>query len=243
VLDGATDVYPEAFLPAHNDVHYLVDRLSEFLAAATAGATAATAETLLAGAAAAVRRDIASHDFPPERTHPTCSIGLLLDHGATLELARIGDATLIAVGERTVELSTEFYGHREAAAVSAAGADGLAGRDARQALLGRRREYITGAHEEGVFSGDPAARLRVYHEVLDWREVDHVLVCTDGFARAITDYLLYPDWPTLIQAALDEPLAAIAKAIRDVEADPETGEGRRHFKRSDDLAALLCTRG
>jgi hypothetical protein len=79
--------------------------------------------------------------------------------------------------------------------------------------------------------------------MLNWDEVDHVLLCTDGFARAITDYQLFPSWPALIEAALGESLTAIAKAIRDIERHSDTGARRRHFKRSDDLAAILCTRG
>lgn len=243
VLDGATDVYSEAFLPAHNDVHFLVDHLDGLLAGVTATSVDSTADALLPELADAMGKQIAAHGFPPERTHPTCSLGLLLDHGASLELARIGDATLIAAGKQTVELSTDFYNHREAAAVSAAGSAGLTTPNARQALLERRREYITGVHAEGVFSGDPAAKLRVHRRMLNWDEVDHVLLCTDGFARAITDYQLFPDWPALIEAALGESLAAIAKTIRDIEHHPDTGAVHRHFKRSDDLAATLCTRG
>lgn len=163
VLDGATDVYSEAFLPAHNDVHYLVDHLDGLLTGVTATSVDSTADALLPELAAAMSREIAAHGFPPERTHPTCSLGLLLDHGASLELARIGDATLITAGKQTVELSTDFYNHREAAAVSAAGSAGLKTPNARQALLERRREYITGVHEEGVFSGDRTAKLRVHN--------------------------------------------------------------------------------
>lgn len=242
VLDGATDVYPEPFLPAHNDVHYLVDRLGELLADRTRHGSNTPAAALLDQLAAEVGRDLTERGFPAERTHPTCSLGMLLDRGENLELARIGDTTLIAVGTHTVELSTAFYNQREAAAVAAAGPIGLSGPEARAALLRRRHEYITGVHTEGVFSGHPDARLRTHTVLVPWREASHVLLCTDGFARAITDHDLFPDWLTLIKTALDESLAAIAKAIRDAEHHPAAKQATVHFKRNDDLAAVLCTR-
>lgn len=282
VLDGATDVYPETFLPAHNDVHYLVDRLGEFLADRTAGLGAediaeATADLraevglgvgfdssenddvevsakngetagsashkLLEALSDALRQDLAAQGFPADRTHPTCSLGLAIDHGDTLELARIGDTTLIVTGDQPTELFTTFYNQREAAAVDAAGPAGLTTDDARAALLRRRQEYITGSHPEGVFSGHPDAHLRIHSRILPWQGAHHVLLCTDGFARAITDYHLFPDWPTLINAALADSLTAIAKAIRDIEQRPDTATAGAHFKRSDDLAAVLCERG
>lgn len=242
VLDGATDVYAEPFLPAHNDVHYLVDRLSALLSDRTQHGADTAAVPLLDQLAAQVGHDLAEHAFPSERTHPTCSVGLLLDHGDTLELARIGDTTLVAVGADTIELSTTFYNQREAAAVAAAGPAGLSGTEARAALLRRRHEYITGAHPEGVFSGHPDAHLRTHAALVPWRDASHVLLCTDGFARAVTDYELFPDRPTLINAALGESLAAIAKAIRDAEHHPDSASVAAHFKRSDDLAAVLCAR-
>src|SRR5262249_2386413 len=153
--------------------------------------------------------EIAEHGFPAERTHPTCSLGLLLDHGETLELTRIGDTTLVAVGTDAVQLSTTFFNQREATAVAAAGPGGLSGSEARAALLRRRHDYITGVHPEGVFSGHPDAHLVTHSEFVAWRDASHVLLCTDGFARAVTDYGLFPDWPTLIQAALGDSLAAI----------------------------------
>lgn len=238
VIDGATDVYPEPFLPAANDVHYLVDSLSDRLAHAVGPGT--DLEDALTVISADISRDINARGFPADRVHPTCSLGVAVDHGEILEFVRIGDATLIAVGTSTTEVSTTFYNQREIAAVTAAGPSGLASHDAREALLGRRREYITGVHHEGVFSGDANAVLRIHRTRLRWDAVTHVLLCSDGFARAITDYGLFTDWQDLIDAALDDSLVAIAKAVRDVEHGPQGGTRGRHFKRSDDLAAILC---
>lgn len=240
VIDGATDVYPEPFLPAVNDVHYLVDSLNERLSHTVHAET--DPEAALTRISRDLSHDIRAHGFPSDRVHPTCSLGLAIDHGETVELTRIGDATLIAIGATTAEVSTNFYNQREIAAVSTAGPQGLASVGARDALLGRRREYITGVHREGVFSGDPKAVLRIHRTRVHWDAATHLLLCTDGFARAIIDYGLYSSWQELIDAALHDSLAAIAKAVRDIEHGPEAGTGGRHFKRSDDLAAILCAK-
>jgi hypothetical protein len=242
VLDGATDVYPQPFLPAHNDVHYLVDHLGNYLTEHAAAVITDEPQTLLDHLSNRMRDDLTALGFPPERTHPTCSLGVLIDRGEELELTRIGDATLVTIGSAVTVVDTDFYNHREAAAVAAAGPGGLSGADARTALLGRRQEYITGVHAEGVFSGHPDARLRVHSTRLVWDSVEHVLLCTDGFARAVGEYGLYPDWPTLIKHVLEDSLASIAKTIREHEHRPDLDLSHAHFKKSDDLAAVLCRR-
>lgn len=246
VIDGATDLQAEPFLPAFNDVHYLVDAVDKGLADAVRAS--ADVDSVLTELSASVGWEIQQLSFPADRVQPTCSLGLVVDHGDTVELVRIADTTLVAVGPGAGsdtgvrELSTTFFDQREMDALSVAGSGGLDSRDVREAMLRRRREYMTGVHPEGVFSADPAAVLRIHRARLDWREVRHVLVCSDGFARAITDYGLYPGWAELVDAAVRDSLAAVAKAIRAVERGPDAGATRRHFKRSDDLAAVLCAK-
>ena len=81
----------------------------------------------------------------------------------------------IAAGRSTTEPSTTFNNQREIAAVVVAGPQGPASRDARYALLRRRREYITGEHPEGVFSGDPGLFSGSSRTHLDWAPLRHVL--------------------------------------------------------------------
>jgi hypothetical protein len=242
VLDGATDIYNEPFLPAQNDVHFLVDRLDALLVQQAAGPIESPADDLLASVSHQIRDEIAALGFPAERTHPACSLGLLIDRGDSLELARIGDATVVAAGKDLTVIDTDFYNHREEAAVAAAGPDGLSGKDARTALLGRRQEYITGVHAEGVFSGHPDARLRVHSTTLRWEGIEHVLLCTDGLARAVAEYQLFHDWAALLEHALHHSLDSVANAIRDHERQASANPSRMHFKNSDDLAAVLCSR-
>jgi hypothetical protein len=242
VIDGATDLESDAFLPAGSDVQWLVDRLGERLAETGALGTSDGAEDLLCSLSAGIGDEIASLGFPSGRIHPTCSIGLLLAGDDRWELTRIGDPTCLAFGAETVELSTGFFGRREAQAVGRAKSGGLDQEANRRGIVKRRQEYIEGRLEESVFSGHPSARLRIHSAVGDPRRTDYVLLCTDGFARAVVDYGLYPDWNTLERDALERGLAAVVETLRQYEKDrARTGApgGSAHFKKTDDATALM----
>ncbi|MDG4801001.1 hypothetical protein [Micromonospora sp. WMMD980] len=115
--------------------------------------------------------------------------------------------------------------------------------DARRvtAAMHERRLYtMTSGDIESIFSGHPRRVLRPHGVVGTWAETDHILLCTDGFARLVTDYQLYPGWPEVVADACDRGLPYLEKLIRDVEADAGAVSGR--FKRADDVAAILIAR-
>jgi hypothetical protein len=242
VLDGATDLESDAFLPAGSDVQWLVDRVGELLTELGRRGVGGGAEDLLRSLSARIGDEIASLGFPPGRIHPTCSIGLLVARDDHWELARIGDPTCLAVGARTVELSTGFFGRREAQALDRARSGGLDQETNRRGIIERRAQYIEGCLEESVFSGHPNAHLRIQSTVVDPHGVEYVLLCTDGFSRAVVDYGLYPDWNALGCDALVTGLTAVVERLRQYEEE-QAGSNvpgvSRHFKKSDDATALL----
>jgi hypothetical protein len=236
VIDGATDVEPDAFLPAPSDVLWLVDRVGELLHAKGAQEQHLGADDVLHTLARQVGDDMRALGFPADRIHPTCSVGLLRAGTDGVELARVGDPTCLAFGRRTVEVSTTFFGRREAQAIERANGADLADTDARDGIRRRRQMYIRGAFDESVFSGHPEAVLRIQTECLDPGRAEYALLCTDGFARAVVDYHLYPNWRTLLRTALDSGLSAVLERVRNHEATALSGG---HFKKSDDVTALL----
>jgi serine/threonine protein phosphatase PrpC len=247
-IDGATSLEESAFLPAATDVQWLVDTLGRRLTALPSASAFPDAAALIEYVAARIAQEIADLGFPADRVHPTCSLGLLIDRGAEVELARVGDATCVAVGDGgVVQVSTDYFSHREAAAVADAGGDGLDHSDVRARMLVRRDGYIRGTGPESVFSGHPARGIREHGATTAWRGIEHVLLCTDGFARAVVDYALYPDWRSLVAAAAKRGLAAVAEEIREFEHDIEERLKSRgsdavatgHFKTRDDVAAVL----
>ena len=236
VIDGATDLYGDAALPADSDVQWLVDTIVEHLRRAGADGYHGAAATLLEEVATDVARQQVASGFPAERVPPACSIALCVDQGRQYEVSRIGDATAVITGSEPAVLATGYFDRREAVAVAAGE------RDAQlvTAAMHQRRLYtMTSGDAESVFSGHPRRQLRTHSVVGDWATTDHILLCTDGFARLITDYGIYRRWPDVIADAHERGLPYLEKLIRDAETGPDSGHGR--FKRADDIAALLLT--
>lgn len=237
VIDGATDLYDDAALPADSDVQWLVDTVGEQLTDAGAGAYRGDPAALLDTVAAEVARRQLAYGFPAERVPPACSIALCVDQGTGFAISRVGDATAVVSGRRSSVLATAYFDRREAAAVGAGEVDA---RRVTAAMHERRLYTMTAGDTESIFSGHPRRMLRPHTVVGAWAETDYVLLCTDGFARLVTDYQLYPGWPEVLADACGHGLPYLEKLIRDVEADAGVVSGR--FKRADDVAAMLIGR-
>ncbi|BCJ62767.1 protein phosphatase 2C domain-containing protein [Micromonospora endophytica] len=236
VIDGATDLYPDAALPAESDVQWLVDTIGKYLSEAGAQGYRGAAAALLEAAADDVARRQKVLDFPAERVPPACSIALCVDQGPGYDISRIGDATAVIAGPEPVVLATGYFDRREAAAVATGETD--PGR-VTAAMHERRIFTMTSGDDESVFSGHPRRRLRPHGVAGAWVASDAVLLCTDGFARLVTDYGVYPDWQPVVHDAIERGLPYLEKLIREAESGPDGRAGR--FKRADDVAAVLLT--
>ena len=89
VIDGCTDLHEDAFLPAGNDVQWLVDLVGDQLTRAGAAGYRGSGPELLASIADEVERQQTAHGFPTHRTPPACSIAVHVDQGATYEITRV----------------------------------------------------------------------------------------------------------------------------------------------------------
>lgn len=236
VIDGATDLEPDSFLPAPSDVQWLVDKMGELLRSRGEKGAYPGARELLRDLSREIGETMRTLGFPDARIHPTCSIGFLHADTEGIELARIGDPTCLAFGDRTTELSTSFFGRREAQAIERANGADLSDTNSREGIRRRRQGYIRGTFDESVFSGHPEAVLHIQTESLSPGSAKHALLCTDGFARAVVDYGIYPNWHLLLQSALKSGLTSVLSRIRDYEDDTQKAA---HFKKSDDVTALL----
>ena len=236
VIDGATDLYADTALPADSDVQWLVNGVGERLARAGAADYRGSAADLLASLAADVAREQEVLSFPASRVPPARSVAVCVDWGSGYDIARIGDATAVVDGADPVVLATGYFDRREAAAVATNESDA----DRVVAAMHQRRLHtMTSGDVESVFSGHPRRQLRPHTARGEWATTDCILLCTDGFARLVTDYGLYRTWTEAMSDARDRGLHYLEKLIRDAEG--ESGHGAGRFKRADDIAALLLT--
>jgi hypothetical protein len=241
VIDGASDFTNEKTLPGLSNVHWLVDYVQRQLFELGAEYVDVGGQDLIETLSSGVRREMGKYDLGRMRNYPVCSIGLIIDHSDYVELARVGDATVLFNDEsQVVEVSTPFFDRREAAAVHKATEDGLNREDVLAAMFKRRHEYITGDHGESVFSGHPKAVLHVHSKVVGYRVGEAMsLICTDGLSRAVTEYHLYQGWNELMDDACANSLDSVVLAVREHEHGSREDIGQSRFKKSDDIAAIL----
>ncbi|MEV6373586.1 protein phosphatase 2C domain-containing protein [Micromonospora musae] len=237
VIDGATDLHQDAALPAKSDVQWLVDTIDQQLTRAGESGYVGTAATMLEAVANDIARRQIALCFPAHRVPPACSVALCVDQGTRYDITRIGDATAVITGLQPAVLATDYFDRREATAVARGEPDS---RRVIAAMQERRLHTMTSGDIESVFSGHPRRLLRPHSVAGTWAATDAILLCTDGFARLITDYGLYHQWADVVTDALEHGLPYLEKLIREVEST-QHGDGRSRFKRADDVAAVLLT--
>ncbi|MCW2943765.1 MAG: hypothetical protein JWR24_482 [Actinoallomurus sp.] len=240
VLDGASDFRNERNLPAASNVHWLVDRVHEAIKACGVGRRYGSAAPLLYDLQEEIKKELAEFDLREMQQHPCCSLSLLIENDQNVEVSRVGDAVGFLCGKSSEQLiATDFFDQREATAVAVAKAENLLQDQVTMAMYRRRSEYIRGINEESVFSGHPDGNLFVHTFVTQRRgEFQFALVCTDGLARAVTEYEIFTDWRELLECSVEHGLDHI---IDEVRAHERTAQrtNQTKFKKSDDIAAIL----
>ncbi|TDC76316.1 protein phosphatase 2C domain-containing protein [Actinomadura sp. 7K507] len=240
VIDGASDFRGERSLPALSNVHWLVDHVHQALNRAGSAHDYTASARLLHDVQRDMIRELQNFDLAEMRQHPCCSLAVLLVNDDALELARVGDAVGFVAGDSgLLDVTTEFFDEREAAAVASARAQALTHEEVTAAMQRRRAEYIHGIAGESVFSGHPAGNLFI-HTLAARRSApfDTVLLSTDGLARAVSEYHLFDTWHDLLQACRRKNISSVIGDVRAYEKTLTT-EASGKFKKSDDIAALL----
>jgi hypothetical protein len=237
VIDGATSLELSPFLPAESDVQWLVDYIDRQFQELGRAELPATGRQTLMLVKERVAKQLTSLRFPDDRIQPTCSVGICIETEPGLEFTRVGDVTCVSVGETITELSTMHFSRIEASAVRSFGGPGIS-TTARAGILERRMRHIRGIDGESVFSGHPEGRVLSHSALIEQSGPQQILICSDGFARAINDYHLYTCWAELVADALSEGLNVVLEKIRRFE---QTSDSTGHFKVADDVSALLVT--
>jgi protein phosphatase 2C-like protein len=236
VIDGATSLTDAPALPARTDAEWLADHVDRYLRA-HAGRDTADLPALYRRLAADVAVALADLEFPADLLPPACSCGVAWQAGDVLLMGIVGDAFLYVPGTDTL-LSDPLFGRREAAGVAGTATPArdrlVAGR---AGIAVRRRQYISGTAGSFVLSNNPAVAGGVRQASVPVRPGQRVLLCTDGFARLVEPYGIYPSWAALAAAVEAGGLAAALRRLREYEsaAEPST----THYKHRDDACALV----
>jgi len=247
VIDGATDVYLNTYLPGITDARWLVERLDGELRRAEAELTMGDLPALYGRLAEYVRLELAAVDYPKDRLPPACSCGIArpAPGQGIVELALVGDVYLLANPSRDL-LSNPYFSKREAAGVRQArirnGGSGLelVHKDREQIAM-RRRGYLRGTDGNFVLSNNPDVVRGVRTKNVAVRPGDSLLLCTDGLARLVEGYKVYESWATLSDVVAKDGLSAVLDELRAYERSHTRSE--QNYKASDDVCAMVLTIG
>ncbi|WP_161965258.1 protein phosphatase 2C domain-containing protein [Ornithinimicrobium cerasi] len=231
MLDGATDV-PRTYLPDHSvtGAYWLVHQINALLAKADAEPDHAKLLSRLAQNVAVKLRQhgMTAHDLPP-----ACSLGIVTLESHHVVASIVGDVYIFHQEQDTL-LSESQFGENERRAVLKRA---TTQNSATAGIEERRRGYLRGANGQWVMANNPDVWQGVASR--QWRcfPGDHILLATDGFARAVTDYGLFPDWTTLAKEVTRQGAATVLGELRSYERSSTTDA--RHFKKSDDACVSL----
>jgi hypothetical protein len=240
VIDGASDFRNERNLPAVSNVHWLADRVQEEIGISGVDGSVSSATLLLSAIQERIKQELSEFNLREMQQHPCCSLSLIIEDGRRIEISRIGDAVGFLYGKSATQLiATDYFDRREAAAVAAAKAERLTRDQVTAAMYERRAEYIFGINEESVFSGHPAGNLFVRTFVTQkGAGFQSALICTDGLARAVSEYRMFDDWRGMFETASERGLAWLIDEIRQHEHSSRSANQAK-FKKSDDIAAII----
>lgn len=248
VFDGVTGINGRGYLPGGNDAQWLVNCAHHHLAR-LAGSPAAlpTLIALLVELLIGDWREVsAGLDLPADYDPPAACLVLVKRSGATWQAARLGDSCLLARADdgshRIVAASPnnafDNWLAREAEKRRAAGVPDvkrLLAEFRPQLLAGRRARNTPGGYS--ILEASPAAAQSA--EYLDLGNPADLLLCTDGFYRAVDHYGLLGDEELIEACGAAGGVRDVLARVRAAEAaDPECRKYRR-FKPADDATAVM----
>jgi hypothetical protein len=249
VFDGVTGINGRNYLEDGTDARWLVNR-----AHARISALAATdmrldllLEELVAGLIADFADASAAADLPHDYDPPAACLILVKRHAAGWQALRLGDSCLLTrdgEGRQRIHAASpnNAFDHwltREARKRRDAGVldiKALLAEFAPQLKEGRARRN----RPDGYAILEPSRDALAMPEIIDLGEPAHMLLCTDGYYRAVDHYGLHDDAGLMDASAggVDTVLAA----LRAVEAgDPDCLRYPR-FKPADDATAVMLAR-
>lgn len=189
-------------------------------------------EELISSLAQYVDASLREAGMPNDALPPVCSLGIVNRTESEVTAAIVGDIFVYNAGQDDL-LHYPAFGVNEHRAVRARQAPSIAA----TGITARRRDYLAGRNGVWVLGNNPAVDAGARTAVWPAAAGDLVLLATDGFARAVTDYKIARSWSELVELVQQRSAAGVIDMIRDYEASLDVHAP--YFKKSDDACATL----
>jgi hypothetical protein len=253
VFDGVTGINGGHLFPGESDAAWLVTRADHHVRA-LAGKDLpliGILERLVAALKDDVAEALSGLQIPAEHDAPAACLILVKRYGAGWQALRLGDSLLLSRRSGEVihhplppsdlhdleqELRREALNRRQKGPV-----------DFKQLLAAfkpriadnRRRRNTPGSY--GILVADDSALAMP--EVIDLGAVSDILLCTDGFYRAVDVYGRYDDAGLLAACVAEGGVTRVLEEVRATEAADPTCQTHLRFKPGDDASAVMLCRG
>ncbi|MFO0992498.1 MAG: protein phosphatase 2C domain-containing protein [Hyphomicrobiales bacterium] len=252
IFDGVTGINGVNILPMGSDARWLVDRAGEHLQhlAAHDEALSLILARLVDGLAHDWRAATSAITIPSDYDPPAACLILVKRYGDIWKGLRLGDSCLLArssTGDHHVMAASpnNVFDHWLAKEAKARRNRGIFDTQALlaefrpQMMVSRSKRNQPGGYS--ILEADRAA-LNI-PEFFDLKDVEAILLNTDGFYRAVDHYDLHSN-ESLVSACL-EPCGVtnVLHALRAVEAADASCEKYPRFKPSDDATAVMLKTG
>ncbi len=248
VLDGVTGINGQTYLPAASDARWLVERVQVHLEDLAAGSL--PLQDLLRDLVARLeeewRKAAAGLALPEDYDHPATCLLLAKSYEDGWQALRLGDSYLLSeigtvtnhphppsdLGDLEAELKAEARRMRDSGVVDFNTM--LTASKARHSINRRQRNTPGG---NSVLVADQSALAKP--EFITLGSPGKILLCTDGYYRAVDHYGLCDDAGLMAGSSKPAEVEQMLRRIRAAEAsDPDCLKYPR-FKPADDATAVV----
>ena len=252
VFDGVTGINAEDILPGASDARWLVERANEHLN--NLASLPIPVPEILAGLVNGLIGDwhtattgmhVASDYDPPAaclvfvKRYADGWKGLRLGDSCLLARSASGDHHVWAASPNNVFdhwLTREARGRRERGITDT---EALLAEFRPQMMASRRKRNRHGGYS--ILEADTASLNMP--EIFDLHEVDALLLCTDGFYRAVDHYELYSNESLVARCEKGGGVDEVLREVREIEASDPSCDKYPRFKPADDATAVMLKSG
>jgi hypothetical protein len=248
VFDGVTGINGRNLFPAGSDAAWLVAKAHIHLMK-LAGLDLPLSDILSRLVQALMidfKTAVEGLDIPNDYDPPAACLILVKRYGAEWKALRLGDSCLLARGNGSTHtilaaspnnafdhwLSTEAAKRRNAGVL-----DIKALRDEFRPQLLQGRKLRNTPDGYSILEANPSATE--FAEYLDLGTPEALLLCTDGYYRAVDHYALHSDESLLKASGEADGLDLVLRDIRALEAGDPACQKYLRFKPADDATAIV----